>query len=56
MLLPPTSPLPTTADYVPAPALTTISFFPDETNCIRTIPTVTVKNTPKCPQKRNKIC
>ena len=43
MFLPPTSSPPTTADCVPAPARTTVSFVPDESGSIRTIPTVTVK-------------
>ena len=54
VFLPPTSPPPTTADCVPAPATTTVSFVPDEADNIRTIPTVRVKNTPKRPQKRKK--
>lgn len=55
VFLPPTSPPPTTADCLPAPATTTVCFVPDEADSIRTIPTVRVKNTPKRPQKRKKI-
>ena len=55
MFLPPTLLLPTTADCVPGPAATTVSFVPDEADSMRTIPTVTVKNTPKCPQKQKNI-
>ena len=54
VFLPPTSLLPTTADCIPAPATTTVSLAPDEAYSVRTIPTVTVKNTPKHPQKRKK--
>ena len=42
VFLPPRSSLPTTADCVPAPARTTVSFAPDESGSIRTVPTVTV--------------
>ena len=54
LFLPPTSLAPTTADCVPAPATTAVSFIPDEAGSVRTIPTVMVKNTPKRPQKRRK--
>ena len=43
MVLPPASPLCTTADFVPTPATTTVSFLPDKPDSIRTITTVTVK-------------
>ena len=54
MFLPPTSLPLTTADCAPASATTTISYVPDEADIIKTTPTVTVKNTPKHPQKRKK--
>ena len=43
---------PTTTDCVPVPATTAVSFVPDEADSINTIPTVTVKNTPKRPQQQ----
>ena len=42
VFLPPRSSLPTTAECVPAPARTTVSFAPDESGSIRTIPAVAV--------------
>ena len=44
----------TTTDCVPAPATTAVSFVPDEADSISAISTVTVKNTPKRPQKQKK--
>ena len=54
VFLPPTLPTPTTAYCVLAPATTEISFVPDEADSVSTISTVTVKSTPKRPQKRKK--
>ena len=45
---------PTTTDCVAAPATTTVSFIPDEVDNVKTIPTVTVKSTPKRPHNRKK--
>ena len=44
VFLPPTSPLPTTADCVTAAGTTTISFVPDEVHSISAIPAITVKS------------
>ena len=55
VFLPPTSSQPTTADCTPALATTAVSFLPDEADSIRTIPTVTLKNTPKRTQKRKNL-
>ena len=47
MFLPPTSLLPTTADYIPDPATATVSFVPDEADIKIAIPTVTIEIVPQ---------
>ena len=47
MFLPPTSLLPTTADYIPDPETATVSCVPDEADIKIAIPTVTIENAPQ---------